>query len=152
MPHTSEANQDQPNIASVLSASYHFMMSKIVEDLAVAGYKDLSKLQLHIVSRMNDDTTSVNDLAKRVGIARQILDNLLSMLIENGYVRVEDEHISLAGRGRDALQIVAKTQQNLESEWASLLGSAAYEELRTHLNSLFRITTTPPAGNNPRAR
>jgi len=150
MSHTSEGIKDQPNIASVLSASYHIMMGRIVEELSAAGYKDLSKLQLHIVSRMNDDTTSVNDLAKRVGIARQILDNLLSMLAENGYVRVDDEEVSLAERGQEALEIVTSAQENLESEWASLLGTAAYGELRAHLNSLFRVTTTPSTARNPK--
>jgi hypothetical protein len=62
---------------------------------------------------------------------------------------VEEERVSLAYRGRDALEIVTTAQQNLESEWAALLGSADYGELRTHLNS--RITTASPAGN-PRAK
>ena len=103
MPHTSEISKDQPNIASVLSASYHFMMGRIVEDLAGAGYKDLSKLQLHILSRMETETVSIKDLSRRVGIAKQILDNLVSMLAENGYVHTEEETVSLAERGREAM-------------------------------------------------
>ena len=142
MPHTSEISKDQPNIASVLSASYHFMMGRIVDDLAGAGYKDLSKLQLHIISRMETETVSVKDLARRVGIAKQILDNLVSMLAENGYVHTEEETVSLAERGREAMHTVAAAQQNLEAEWAASLGATAYGELRTPLNNLFRVTTS----------
>ena len=142
MSHASEISQGQPNLASVLSASYHFMMGRILDDLAGAGYKDLSKMQLHLLSRMDSEATTLGELATRVGIARQILDNLVHMLDENRYVHVQEERISLAERGRDAMSVVVGAQQRLETEWATLLGSAAYDELRTQLNNLFRITTS----------
>lgn len=162
MPQSSETNKDQPNIASVLSASYHFIVGRIVEDLNAAGYKDLSKLQLHVISRMEAEAVSLKTLAARVGMHPQILENVVHMLAENGYLDVKDEYvsrlddeiISLAERGQEAMKLVAASQQKLEVEWEAALGGAAYHELRSHLNSLFLITTggTSATGNRGREK
>ena len=147
MSHAPEANATLPNIASLLSATYHFAMGRIIGELESSGYNDLSKTQLHLLSRVERDGVTVETLSERLHMAKQIVWNLTHMLAENGYV-VEEEDLSgkvstirLADRGEAVMKTVECAQRDVETDWADALGDESYTELRGKLLELFRVTT-----------
>lgn len=147
MPHTSEAGTTLPNIASLLSATYHFAMGRIIGELESSGYSDLSKTQLHLLSRIEADGVTVEALTERLHMAKQIVWNLTHMLAEKGYVVEEHEPLGmvstvrLADRGLAVMQTVERAQRDVEADWANALGDSSYAEVRGKLLELFRLTT-----------
>ncbi|MFT4468490.1 hypothetical protein ACMX2H_01145 [Arthrobacter sulfonylureivorans] len=146
---THAAHEDhKTGITALLSASYHFMMGRIIDDLAAAGHSDLSKTQLHLLSRIDGDGMTVGDLATRVQIPLQIVNNLVQMMTENDYLateRVGDDiqatSVQVADRGHAARRIIIESQQAVERDWATALGEESYESLRGRLRDLFDSTT-----------
>ena len=141
IPAESESN---PNIGSLLSASYHLMMGRILNDLSAAGHKDLTKTALHVLVRMGTEPTTADALCQRLHIPRQIIANLLGLLADNGYISAPDHSIQadsgnvvIAERGIAALQIVESAQSKVEAEWAANIGEESYAKLREGLTALF---------------
>lgn len=148
MTDTFEAEDNRTDIAALLSASYHFMMGRIIDELDAAGHSDLSKTQLHLLSRVEAAGMSIDDLSRRVKIPPQIVSNLVNMLVENEYLSAErnpdDIHattMQLASRGREAREIVEASQQSVEREWANRMGDKSYAQLREGLGQLFAVST-----------
>lgn len=148
MTDTFETEDSRTDIAALLSASYHFMIGRIIDELDAAGYGDLSKTQLHLLSRVEMDGMSIDGLARRVHMPPQIVSNLVQMLAENGYLSAEQNLndiratiMHLADRGRDAREIVEASQQNVERDWANTLGVDSYAQLREGLRQLFAAST-----------
>lgn len=136
--------ENNPNIGSLLSASYHLMMGRILNDLAAAGHKDLTKTALHVLVRMGTEPTTADILWQRLQIPRQIIANLFGLLADNDYVTALDDSIEansgrvvIAERGLEALKIVEAAQTNVETEWAANIGEDAYSKLREGLVALF---------------
>lgn len=141
IPAEAESN---PNIGSLLSASYHLMMGRILGDLSAAGHKDLTKTALHVLVRMGTAPTTADILWQRLQIPRQILANLLGLLAENEYVsalegssEANSGSFEIAERGIAALKIVDSAQTKVEAEWAADIGEESYAKLRQGLQALF---------------
>ena len=148
MTSPTKAEDNRTDITALLSASYHFMMGRIIDDLDAAGHSDLSKTQLHLLSRIDADGMTLGDLAKRVHIPTQIVNNLVQMMAENGYLaeerNVEDiqaTFVQVADRGRIVGSIVERAQESVEQGWAEALGTESYGTLRNQLRQLFAAST-----------
>lgn len=136
--------ESNPNIGSLLSASYHLMMGRILNDLSAAGHKDLTKTALHILVRMGSEPTTADALWQRLQIPRQIIANIFGLLADNVYVIALDDSIEansgrvvIAQRGLEALEIVELAQAKVEAEWAESIGEESYSKLRDGLVALF---------------
>lgn len=133
-------SSDEPNIASLLSASYHSLIRRIIADLSSAGFVGLSGNQLHLISRIQEEAVSVAALSDRVGIPMQVAANLVHTATDNGYLQVDDGAVSLTSRGGQAMRIVEEAQRKIELDWEAAIGESAYADLRSRLVELFEAT------------
>lgn len=135
--------------AGLLSATYHFMMRRIIDELSHAGFNDLSKTQLHVLARFGDQEQSLAQLSERVQIPVQVVANIANTLVRSGYITKVFEGAVLrtvryvvTPRGYEALNIVNQGQQAVEQEWVDQLGQDEVQGIMSSLNSLFHATTS----------
>jgi DNA-binding MarR family transcriptional regulator len=144
------AEDDDPgelNLALLCFIAYRAMENRVLQDLAGAGFGDVTAAQGRVFARIDPDGTRVTDLAERAQITKQTVGFLVDQLERTGYVRrVPDPRdararlVQIAERGRAATEVARRTEAAVEAEWTHHLGRASTVQLRQALSRLREIT------------
>jgi DNA-binding MarR family transcriptional regulator len=144
------AGDDDPgelNLALLCFIAYRAMENRVLQDLAAAGFGDVTAAQGRIFARIDPDGTRVTDLAERAQVTKQTAGFLVDQLERMGYVsRVPDLRdararlVQIAERGRAATAVARRTEAAVEAEWTHHLGQASAVQLRQSLTRLREIT------------
>ncbi|WP_022870145.1 MarR family winged helix-turn-helix transcriptional regulator [Yaniella halotolerans] len=140
-------NGQSTGVAGLLSATYHFMMSRIMDRLGTEGYGNLSKTQLHVLARFDSSGMTLRQISDRVQISVHIVSNIVNMLRTNDYVAempsatpADGSKYMLTGLGQEALTIVESEQKAVEREWKQHIGEERLSSIISSLELLFRAT------------
>lgn len=146
MENQSASRSTQIGSAGLLSATYHYLVSQIMEQLAQKGYRDISKTQLHVLARFKENISS-EDLSKRVQIPVQLLENITEMLKSNGYIMessppadIHTTRYRMTDKGLTVRSIVSQAQADTEQKWAAQIGEEKMQEILDDLIQLFDAT------------
>jgi DNA-binding MarR family transcriptional regulator len=138
---------DGPNIGLLCFIVYRAMETRVLADLAAAGFGDTTAAQGRVFARIDPDGTRLTDLAERALITKQTAGFLVDQLERAGYVRrVPDPSdararlVQIAERGRAAVEVARQTEAKVEAEWTAHLGEEATTQLRHALARLRDIT------------
>jgi DNA-binding MarR family transcriptional regulator len=138
---------DEPNIGLLCFIVYRAMEAGVLEDLAAAGFDDVTAAQGRVFARIDPDGTRLTNLAERAMITKQTAGFLVDQLERAGYVRrVPDPRdararlVQIAERGQAAVAVARQTEAKVEAEWAAHLGEQAMTQLRRALACLREIT------------
>jgi DNA-binding MarR family transcriptional regulator len=144
------AEDDDPgelNLALLCFVAYRAMESRVLQDLAAAGFGDITAAQGRIFARLDPGGTRITDLAERAQVTKQTAGFLVDQLERAGYVRrVPDPRdararlVQIAERGWAAVEIARRTEAAVEAEWTNHLGRASATQLRRSLTRLREIT------------
>jgi len=144
------AADDDPgelNLALLCFIAYRAMENRVLQDLAAAGFGDVTAAQGRIFARIDPDGTRVTDLAERAQVTKQTAGFLVDQLERTGYVRrVPDPRdararlVQIAERGQAAIEVARRTEAAVEAEWTRHLGRASATQLRRSLTRLREIT------------
>lgn len=117
--------------------------SAIIAELARAGYGDVRSSHRHIFVHIDDEGTSLTQLAARAGISKQAMVQFVNELEAGGYVtRVPDPHdgrgklVQTTQKGERALQVSWRAIESLDAKWESKLGRRRMAEFRKALREL----------------
>ena len=123
------------------------METRVLQDLAAAGFGDVTAAQGRVFARIDPDGTRVTDLAERAQVTKQTAGFLVDQLERAGYVhRVPDPRdararlVRIAERGQAAIEVARRTEAEVEAEWTLHLGRAGAGQLRRALARLREIT------------
>lgn len=123
------------------------MEDRVLADLAVAGFDDLTLAQARVMARVGPKGTRVTDLAEQARVTKQTVTFLVDQLERSGYVRrVPDPRdararlVTFAERGLAALQVARRTEVAVQEEWTRHLGRQATARLHELLTRLREIT------------
>ena len=142
--------EDDPgelNLALLCFVAYRAMETRVLQDLAAAGFGDITAAQGRIFARLDPGGTRITDLAERAQVTKQTAGFLVDQLERAGYVRrVPDPRdararlVQIAERGRAAVEVARQTEAKVEAEWTAHLGEEATTQLRHALARLRDIT------------
>jgi DNA-binding MarR family transcriptional regulator len=139
--------QGELNLALLCFVAYRAMETRVLQDLAAAGFGDITAAQGRIFARLDPDGTRITELAERAQVTKQTAGFLVDQLERAGYVRrVPDPRdararlVQIAERGWAAVEIARRTEATVEAEWTSHLGRAGATQLRRALTRLREIT------------
>src|SRR3954447_10859544 len=123
------AEDDDPgelNLALLCFIAYRAMENRVLEDLAAAGFGDVTAAQGRIFARLDPDGTRITELAERAQVTKQTAGFLVDQLERAGYVRRAPDPrdararlIQIAERGWAAVEIARRTEATVEAEWTS---------------------------------
>ena len=136
-----------PNLGVLLYLPYRSMETRVLSDLAAAGFDDVTLAQARVFQRIAPEGSRLTDLAEQSQITKQSAGFLVDQLEAAGYVRrIPDPRdrrarlVVVAERGARAVALSARTVEAVEAEWARHLGVRRTEQLRAILRDLRTIT------------
>jgi DNA-binding MarR family transcriptional regulator len=137
---------NQLNLGVLMFVPHRAMEIEVLADLADAGF-DITLAQARVFQRISASGTRLTDLAIAAQVTKQTAGFLVDQLEAAGYVeRVSDPTdgrarlVTVAPRGKRAVQLAARTVARIEKEWADHLGQRRTHQLRDALEALGEIT------------
>jgi DNA-binding MarR family transcriptional regulator len=134
-------------IGALLRMPVDAVHRRMLDRLHERGYTDLDPAHLVVFQWPGPDDTRPSELAARLQISKQALNYLLGQLERLGYLeRRPDPHdqrgkrIMVTARGRAAIRTIRDAVHELESAWAKQLEPDRFEQLKTLLLDLNRLT------------
>lgn len=143
-----QGSADGPlNIGLLCFIVHRAMEDRVLDDLAAAGYDDITVAQARVLARVGATGTRVTDLAELARVAKQTVTFMINQLERAGYVRrVPDPTdararlVVFAERGLAAVQVARRTEIAVSEEWTRHLGRRTTARLHETLSRLREIT------------
>jgi DNA-binding MarR family transcriptional regulator len=152
LPRTSARDQPE-NLAILLREPFRRMDELLIARLAERGHGTVRSAHGAVLQYLDDDGTSVSELARRAGMAKQSMAELVRHLEGEGYVeRVpapQDARARLVratARGREVFAVARELVGELEGQVAARLGEQRVAELRGLLGELLEALPSRARG------
>lgn len=138
---------EELNTGLLLYLPYRAMETRVFEELAAAGFDDITPSQARVFQRIAPEGSRLSDLARQAGITKQSAGFLIDQLERLGYVhRVPDPAdgrarlVRIAERGHRSVEASRAVVSRVEAEWETHLGARRMAQLRRILADLREIT------------
>ncbi|MEJ2886791.1 MarR family winged helix-turn-helix transcriptional regulator [Actinomycetospora aeridis] len=138
---------EELNTGLLLFLPYRAMEARVFEELAAAGFEDITPSQARVFQRIASTGSRLGDLARQAGITKQSAGFLVDQLERLGYVyRAPDPDdgrarlIRIAERGHRGVEASRAVVARVEAEWEAHLGARRMAQLRRILADLREIT------------
>lgn len=139
-------------MARQLLAGWRWFDDGLRAGLTEAGFGELTSTQSMVIPYLDPDGTRPVELARRLGVTRQAVHQLVSGLAAQGLIELVDDPTSsrsklvrLTERGEDSIEFAEATLAALEGELTGTLGEHETLQLRRLLEAAW------PAGGHRRA-
>lgn len=140
------ARSDEPNLGVLLFIAYRAMETRVLGDLAAAGFDDVTLAQARVFQRIAPEGSRLTDLAEQAQITKQSAGALVDQLEAAGYVFREPDPadgrarlVRIAPRGALAVTASVASLEAVEQEWTEQVGKRRMAELRRTLAGLREV-------------
>jgi len=132
-------------LARLLAMGFHSLVTKLHERLAEEGFAEVRPAFAFVLLATRERALTGTDVAELMGMTKQAASKLVDAMEEARYLvrkphpddaRVKTLH--LAPKGRRLLEAAERIYDELESEWAGVLGAGRYMQLRRDLAEVLR--------------
>tara|TARA_B100000513_G_C11837776_1_gene164770 strand:- start:139 stop:600 length:462 start_codon:yes stop_codon:yes gene_type:complete len=128
------------NLGALLVRAFRWFEEGLASDPDTAHLPRLSGSQFMTLASLDDDGTSIAELARRVGVTRQAMHQMIGEMERSALVDLVDSQtdrrvklVKLALLGRTLDQKAATAIADLEKELTKRIGKQAVADLRKHL-------------------
>lgn len=149
-------DQEHVPLARLFAIGFRALIDGLHERLRERGYRDVGHSFGFVLLAAQRGPVTVGDVAALLGVTKQAASKLTAQMEERRYLKrvvAEDDGrsrpLALSARGQRLLAEVATIYQELEAEWAAVLGKRAVEDLR---RSLTRVLRAQHGGRLPPVR
>jgi len=154
---SSASEERGPYVGSMMRNAHQWVIELVYARVVAAGYDDLGRSQIAMFRYPTPDGLRPSQLADRLQITKQSVNDLLGEMEERGYlVRVPDPTdgrarvIRLTAKGRQLEAIVYDGAQSAERAIAELLGPRQFAQLRHSLEKVVsHISESAPRREAP---
>jgi DNA-binding MarR family transcriptional regulator len=131
-----------------LLLGFRVLIDEVHAELARRGHPDLRPMHGFVFQAIGPGGTTAAELGRRLGISKQDAGKTVDALEQLGYTErgpdpadARRKVVRLTGRAVDALEISARTFDDLRARWADVLGPG---RLRAMEADLRRVTPADP--------
>jgi DNA-binding MarR family transcriptional regulator len=131
-----------PFVGAMLRLAHQTARQRILRALPEHGFTDLNQSLLNVLSYPPPDGVRPIDLAERTYMTKQAMNYLLGQLEALGYIERRGEQngdrrlVFLTQRGWQVFEVQWSTMQQLEAEWATILGGKRFDQFMKALRCL----------------
>lgn len=145
------AETRQQHIGRLLQRAARAFSVRAAEKLHARGHKGLSLAHTTLLSYLDLDGTRITVLAERAGMTKQSMGQLVRELEQQGYVSRQPDLsdrravlVTFTEAGWRFLADASVIKQEIEGEYAAILGAERLEDLRALLRLLSDNADAPP--------
>ncbi len=131
------------NVGRLLQFGSHVFSDRAVAELQVRGHQDVRASHLSVVRNMNANGARITELARRAGMTKQAMGQLVRELRGHGYLELETDPVDRRAKlvtftesgqrlARDAADSVAE----VHTEFKRVVGKRGMKELRRLLTKV----------------
>jgi DNA-binding MarR family transcriptional regulator len=132
---------DTPLIAPLLRQAYRWFSESVATGIAAHGGAPLSLTQIDIFAKLDVQGTTIAELARRSGIARQSAHQAVGELVKAGLLRVDPDPSSARNKlvrpttaGVARLRLARTVMADVENQLAGRIGAENVARLRALLD------------------
>jgi DNA-binding MarR family transcriptional regulator len=147
---SSERIGQQPQIGALLRMAYQVTRKYQLEALKNRGFGDLNQALLNVMVYPHRDGVRPSDLADRINMTKQATNYLLGQLEALGYIERRARKgstrrlIFLTRRGWQSIDIHRAAVQEVEMQWAKVIGQKRFNDLKDALAQLIALDMNLP--------
>jgi len=131
-------------LARLLAMAYRHLIDGLHARLAEHGYHDVRPSFGYVLLAARDAPVPARALADLLGVTKQAASQLIDAMALGGYVQRRDDPddaraklVALTPRGRSFLGTVEAIYDELEADWAAVLGRPRLEAIRRDLTAVL---------------
>ena len=150
--------RDNPQIplARLFAMAYGDLIDALHERLAERGWRDVRPAFGFVLLAARDQPITITEVATLMGTTKQAASKLAGSIIDAGYLERgassgdgRERPLRLSSRGARLLADVEQTYEELEVQWADVIGASALSRLR---RDLTRAVAASHGGHLPAVR
>lgn len=133
-------------IGALLRVPAQAIQRRLIAGLNASGFPELRLPHMAVLQYPGPDGCRPLDLARRAGISKQAMNQLLKSLEQHAYVGREDatddlraRRVHLTKRGRAVSRRMIELLEEIEAEWRRALGDAPFAQLKALLADLWTL-------------
>lgn len=127
-------------LARLFGMAFRSLIDDLHQRLAERGWSDVRPAHGFVLLAARQGGMTVNDVASLMGMTKQAASKLVTSMEESGYVERHTDPadtrariVQLTARGHALLDAVESIYEEIEAEWAEVLGAKRVESLRRDL-------------------
>lgn len=132
------------SLPALLDGLVGLVVPELHRRLDAAGFGDQRPAHNSVFAHVPPEGIRLTELADRARISKQAMAELVDDLVVKGYLRKEPDPtdgraklILFAERAHEAIPVALDTFDEIEREWAAILGGDRMAELRASLEELL---------------
>lgn len=133
-------SQRWDNLGRLLGFGWMAFHIRVVHHVKSNGFHDLTDAHFRLTRSMDYDGTRISDLARRAGVTKQAMSQLVRSMEEMGYLkRVNDakdkraQLIRYTRRGKRLAKTIVESANLVEDELREMIGAKNIATLKTSL-------------------
>jgi DNA-binding MarR family transcriptional regulator len=135
------------HVGRLLLRAHRAFSARAVEKLRERSYEGISLAHLNLLSHLDVEGTRITALAERGGMTKQGMGQLVRDLERQGYVALAPDPsdgratlVRFTDAGQRFLRDAVAVTNDLETEYAAVLGQRRLHELKTTLNAIVEAS------------
>jgi DNA-binding MarR family transcriptional regulator len=131
------------NLGRLIFITHRIFYKWATERWQKDGWGEIRPEHMRIMSFIGTNNLTVNEIAQRAGVTKQGASKMLTDLIDNGFVEVEQhptdnraKQISISKKGADFIFYLDGAKKEMEEKYESIVGKKKMEVLRSILLEL----------------
>lgn len=147
------ASKQAPEVGALLRMAWEELIDELFTKLAAAGFDDLRPVHRSIIRDILVEGLRPTELATRLGLSKQAVNDILRELEAKGYISLEPDpedgrakRIVVSDRGRRFTATAARLSRAVGRRWAAHVGERRFEVFE----SVLRDIADPPEPSGPR--
>lgn len=125
------------NLGQLLLQAFRWFDEGLVAGLRTAGWPQLTRAHSLVFANLGPRGSRISDLARRAGVSRQAVHQVVHELVEMGLVELHDDERNRSAKvvvptpaGRRSIAVALRLFVELEAELASRIGPVQVAQLR----------------------
>lgn len=139
----------------MLRSAWTELIDEVFEKLLAAGFEDLRPVHRSILRDLLTSNLRPSELATRLGLSKQAVNDLVREFEANGYITLEPDpddgrakRIVATDRGWQASDTAQASSNAVGRRWAELVGEERYAVFEEVLQAIVAATPRPIAGSH----
>lgn len=133
-------------IGALLRAPAQAIQRRLIAGLDASGFAELRLPHMAVLQYPGPEGCGPLELARRAGVSKQAMNQLLRSLEQHGYVSREDavgdlraRRVTLTKRGRAVESRMIELLKEIEAEWRRALGEKRFAQLKALLGEVWKL-------------